>query len=45
MRLIVLSLLLSAVSAAPLMAAEPEAQPALASPLVIGETFTIQSKA
>ncbi|PII16874.1 esterase [Stenotrophomonas indicatrix] len=45
MRLIVLSLLLSAVSAAPLMAAEPTAQTAAASPLVIGETFTIQSKA
>lgn len=45
MRLIVLSLLLSAVSAAPLMAAEPTAQSAAASPLVIGETFTIQSKA
>ncbi len=45
MRLIVLSLLLSAVSAAPLMAAEPTAQTAAVSPLVIGETFTIQSKA
>jgi len=45
MRLFVLSLLLSAVSAAPLMAAEPTAQTAAASPLVIGETFTIQSKA
>lgn len=45
LRLIVLSLLLSAVSAAPLMAAEPTAQTAAASPLVIGETFTIQSKA
>jgi len=45
MRLIVLSLLLSAVSAAPLMAAEPTAQTAAASPLVIGETFTLQSKA
>lgn len=45
MRLIVLSLLLSAVSAAPLMAAEPTAQTAAASPLVIGETFTIQSTA
>ncbi|WP_313445309.1 alpha/beta hydrolase [Stenotrophomonas indicatrix] len=45
MRLIVLLLLLSAVSAAPLMAAEPTAQTAAASPLVIGETFTIQSKA
>lgn len=45
MRLIVLSLLLSAVSAAPLMAAEPTAQTAAASPLVIGETFTIKSKA
>ncbi|WP_025874657.1 alpha/beta hydrolase [Stenotrophomonas indicatrix] len=45
MRLIVLSLLLSAVSAAPLMAAEPTAQTAAASPLVIGETFTIQSQA
>ncbi len=44
MRLIVLSLLLSAVSAAPLMAAET-APPAAASPLVIGETFTIGSKA
>lgn len=46
MRLIVLSLslLLSAVSAAPLMAAET-APPAAASPLVIGETFTIESKA
>lgn len=44
MRLIVLSLLLSAVSAAPLMAAEPTAQTAVASPLVIGETFTLQSK-
>jgi predicted alpha/beta superfamily hydrolase len=43
--LIVLSLLLSAVSAAPLMAAEPTAQTAAASPLVIGETFTIQSQA
>ncbi|QKW55823.1 alpha/beta hydrolase-fold protein [Stenotrophomonas sp. NA06056] len=47
MRLIVLSLLLSAVSAAPLMAAEPapSAQSAAATPLVIGETFTIESKA
>ena len=45
LRLIVLSLLLSAVSAAPLMAAEPTAQTAAASPLVIGETFTIKSKA
>lgn len=45
MRLIVLSLLLSCVSAAPLMAAEPAPQPAVASPLVIGETFTLQSKA
>ncbi len=45
MRLIVLSLLLSCVSAAPLMAAEPAPPPALASPLVIGETFTLQSKA
>ncbi|WP_223482724.1 alpha/beta hydrolase-fold protein [Stenotrophomonas sp. OVS01A] len=45
MRFIVLSLLLSAVSAAPLMAAEPTAQTAAASPLVIGETFTIQSTA
>jgi predicted alpha/beta superfamily hydrolase len=45
MRLIVLSLLLSCVSAAPLMAAEPAPQPAVASPLVIGETFTFQSKA
>ncbi len=45
MPLIVLSLLLSAVSAAPLMAAEPTAQTAAASPLVIGETFTLQSKA
>jgi len=47
MRLIVLSLLLSAVSAAPLMAAEPapSAQAAAATPLVIGETFTIESKA
>lgn len=45
MRLIVLSLLLSCVSAAPLMAAEPVPQPAVASPLVIGETFTLQSKA
>ena len=44
MRLIVLSLLLSAVSAAPLMAAET-APPAAASPLAIGETFTIESKA
>lgn len=47
MRLIVLSLLLSAVAAAPLMAAEPmpSIQAAPASPLVIGETFTIESKA
>jgi predicted alpha/beta superfamily hydrolase len=45
MRLIVLSLLLSCVSAAPLMAAEPAPQPAVAEPLVIGETFTLQSKA
>lgn len=45
MRLIVLSLLLSCVSAAPLMAAEPAPPPAVASPLVIGETFTLQSKA
>lgn len=45
LRFIVLSLLLSAVSAAPLMAAEPTAQTAAASPLVIGETFTIQSTA
>ncbi|AWH54394.1 esterase [Stenotrophomonas sp. ESTM1D_MKCIP4_1] len=47
MRLIVLSLLLSAVAAAPLMAAEPmpRIQAAPASPLVIGETFTIESKA
>ncbi|OUL17307.1 esterase [bacterium AM6] len=45
MRLIVLSLLLSCVSAAPLMAAEPAPQSAVASPLVIGETFTLQSKA
>lgn len=45
LRLIVLSLLLSAVSAAPLMAAEPAPPPAVASPLVIGETFTLQSKA
>ncbi|UUS14545.1 hypothetical protein NMB32_23755 [Stenotrophomonas sp. CD2] len=47
MRLIVLSLLLSAISAAPLMAAEPapSAQAAAATPLVIGETFTIESKA
>lgn len=45
MRLIVLSLLLSCVSAAPLMAAEPAPQPAVASPLVIGEAFTFQSKA
>ncbi|WP_445514354.1 alpha/beta hydrolase [Stenotrophomonas sp. 3(2025)] len=45
MRLIVLSLLLSCVSAAPLMAAEPAPQPTVASPLVIGETFTLQSKA
>ncbi|MCW2068483.1 UNVERIFIED_ORG: putative alpha/beta superfamily hydrolase [Stenotrophomonas maltophilia] len=45
MRLIVLSLLLSAVSAAPLMAAESAAEPAVASPLAIGETFTIESKA
>jgi len=46
MRLIVLSLLLSAVSAPPLMAAEPapNAQAVPASPLVIGETFTIESK-
>lgn len=46
MRLIVLSLslLLSVVSAAPLMAAE-SASPAAATPLVIGETFTIESKA
>jgi len=47
MRLIVLSLLLSAVSATPLMAAEPapNTQAAPARPLVIGETFTIESKA
>jgi len=45
MRLIVLSLLLSVVSATPLMAAEPAPSPAAASPLVIGETFTLQSKA
>lgn len=47
MRLIVLSLLLSTVSATPLMAAEPapSAQSAAATPLVIGETFTIKSKA
>ena len=45
MRLIVLSLLLSAVSAAPLMAAESAAEPAVASPLAIGETFTIESRA
>ncbi|WP_117311147.1 alpha/beta hydrolase-fold protein [Stenotrophomonas sp. G4] len=45
MRLMVLSLLLSCVSAAPLMAAEPAPPPAVASPLVIGETFTLQSKA
>nr|WP_180165657.1 alpha/beta hydrolase-fold protein [Stenotrophomonas sp. SbOxS2]NYT98426.1 alpha/beta hydrolase [Stenotrophomonas sp. SbOxS2] len=45
MRLIVLSLLLSAISAAPLMAAESAAEPAVASPLAIGETFTIESKA
>ena len=47
MRTVVLSLLLSAVSAAPLMAAEPvpSAQATAATPLVIGETFTIQSKA
>ena len=47
MRLIVLPLLLSAISAAPLMAAEPAlaAQSATATPLVIGETFTVQSKA
>lgn len=45
MRLIVLSLLLSAVSATPLMAAEPASQPVVASPLTIGETFTIESKA
>lgn len=45
MRLIVLSLLLSAVSATPLMAAEPASQPVVASPLTIGETFTVQSKA
>ena len=38
-----LSLLLSVVSAAPLMAAE-SASPAAATPLVIGETFTIESK-
>ncbi|MDA3306416.1 MULTISPECIES: alpha/beta hydrolase-fold protein [Stenotrophomonas] len=46
MRLIVLSLLLSVVSTAPLKAAEP-APPAqaAATPLVIGETFTIESKA
>lgn len=46
MRLIVLSLLLSAVSVAPLMAAEtaPPALAAAATPLVIGETFTIESK-
>jgi len=44
MRLIVLSLLLSVVSAAPLMAAE-SASPAAATPLVIGETFTVESKA
>jgi predicted alpha/beta superfamily hydrolase len=47
MRLIVLSLLLSAASAAPLLAAEPvaSAQAAPAAPLVIGESFTVQSKA
>ncbi|HYQ23928.1 alpha/beta hydrolase [Stenotrophomonas sp.] len=47
MRLIVLSLLLSAVSTAPLMAAEPvpTTQAAPATPLVIGETFTLESKA
>lgn len=45
MRLIVLSLLLSAVSATPLMAAESAAEPAVASPLAIGETFTIESRA
>ena len=47
MRLIVLSLLLSAVSATPLMAAEPApvAQAAPATPLVIGESFTLESKA
>lgn len=43
MRLIVLSLLLSVVSVAPLMAAE--SAPPAATPLVIGETFTIESKA
>ena len=47
MRLIMLSLLLSAVSVAPLMAAEPapSVQSAAATPLVIGETFTVESKA
>ncbi len=47
MRLIVLSLLLSGLSAMPLMAAEPapSARVAAATPLVIGETFTIESKA
>ena len=47
MRFIVLSLLLSAVSAAPLMAAEPapSTQTTQATPLVIGETFTLESKA
>lgn len=47
MRLIMLSLLLSAISVAPLMAAEPapSAQASPANPLVIGETFTIESKA
>ncbi|MGE6331772.1 alpha/beta hydrolase [Stenotrophomonas sp. NPDC077659] len=44
MRLIVLSLLLSAVSTAPLMAAEPVPS-TQAAPLVIGETFTLASKA
>ena len=45
MRFIVLSLLLSAVSAAPLMAAEPapSTQTTQATPLVIGETFTLES--
>ncbi|MEG0184418.1 MAG: alpha/beta hydrolase-fold protein [Stenotrophomonas sp.] len=47
MRLIVLSLFLSAASATPLLAAAPppSAQVSPASPLVIGETFTVQSKA
>lgn len=46
MRLIVLSLLLSVVSTAPLKAAEPApSAQAAATPLVIGETFTIESKA